>query len=115
MDKQKEIFEEFCKDFFFFDGDNKGCKTISRAKGENIIRLLKKEWDLKYYTPKFKHWVKSKGFQLVSHSALGLKHVLRIPAKTSVSGKLCIFRHLAWQCYILIKAAHSKLYFAEFQ
>ena len=44
------------------------------------------------YTPKFRHWVKSKGFQLISHSALGLKDVLCIPAKTSVSGKLCIFR-----------------------
>ena len=48
MDKQKE---EFCKDFFF-NGDNKGRKTASRAKGENIIRLLKKEGDLKDYTPK---------------------------------------------------------------
>ena len=36
MDKQKQIFEEFCKDTFM-DGDNKGSKTISRAKGENII------------------------------------------------------------------------------
>ena len=97
MDKQKEIFEEFCKDFFFLDGDNTGRKTISRAKGENIIRLLKKEGNLKYYTPMSKHWVKNKGF-LVSHSALGLKDVLCIPAKASASGKLCIFRHLAWQC-----------------
>ena len=45
MDKQKEIEE-----FFYFYGDNKGRKTISRAKGENIIRLLMKEGDLKYYT-----------------------------------------------------------------
>ena len=86
MDKQNQMIEEFCKDTFM-DGDSKGSKTISRAKGENIIRLLKKD-----YTPKFRHWVKSKGFQLISHSALGLKDVLCIPAKTSVSGKLCIFR-----------------------
>ena len=32
----KQKFEEFCKDTFM-DGDNKGSKTISRAKGENII------------------------------------------------------------------------------
>ena len=36
MDKQKQMFEEFCK-VTFMDGDNKGSKTISRAKGENII------------------------------------------------------------------------------
>ena len=96
MDKQK--FEEFCKDTFM-DGDSKGSKTISRAKGENIIKLLKKEGDMNDYTPKFRHWVKSKGFQLISHSALGLMDVLCIPAKTSVSGKLCILGHLAGQCY----------------
>ena len=72
--------------------DIKTRKTISRAKGDNIIRLLKKEGDMNDYTPKFWHCVKSKGFQLISHSALGLKDVLCIPAKTSVSGKLCIFR-----------------------
>ena len=31
----------------------KGSKTISRAKGDNIIRLLKKEGDTNDYTPKF--------------------------------------------------------------
>ena len=72
-------------------------RSPCRAKGENVIRLLKKEGELNDYTPMFKHWVKSKGFQLVSHShsALGLKDVLSIPAKACVSGKLCI---LAWQC-----------------
>ena len=59
MDKHKQIFEEFCKDTFM-DGDSKGSKTTSRARGENIIRLLKREGDLKDYTPKFRHWVKSK-------------------------------------------------------
>ena len=54
MDKQKEMFEEFCKDTFM-DGDSKGSKTISRAKGDNIIRLLKKEGDMNDYTPKFRH------------------------------------------------------------
>ena len=91
MDKQKQMFEKLCKDTFM-DGDSKGSKTISRAKGENIIRLLKKEGDMNDYTPNFSQWVKRKGFQLISHSALGLKDVLCIPAKTSVSGKLCIFR-----------------------
>eukprot|EP00731_Ephydatia_muelleri_P006834 Em0003g1082a len=80
MDKQKQTFEEFCKDTFM-DGDSKGSKTIYRAKGEKIIRLLKKE--MNDYTPKFRHWFKSKGFQLISHSAQGLKDVLCIPAKTS--------------------------------
>ena len=60
------------------DGDSKGSKTISRAKGENIIRLLKKEGDMNDYTPKFRHWVKSKGFQLISHSALGLKTIAEV-------------------------------------
>ena len=72
--KQKDTFEVFCEDTFI-DGDKKGSKTISRAKGENVIRLLKKEGYLNDYT-KFRHLVKSKGFQLVSHSALGLKDVL---------------------------------------
>ena len=67
-------------------------RSPERKERINIIKLLKKEGDMNDYTPKFRHWVKSKGFQLISHSGLGLKDVLCIPAKTSVSGKLCIFR-----------------------
>ncbi len=34
-------------------------KTITKCKGEKIIRLLKKEGDLSAFDPKFRHWVKN--------------------------------------------------------
>ena len=80
---ERQRFEEFCR-VTFIENDSKGSKTITRAKGEKIIKLLNKDGDQEDYSPKFRHWVKTRGFQLVSHSALGLKNVLCIPAKTDV-------------------------------
>ena len=71
MASQRQKFEEFCR-VSFIESDIKGSKTITRAKGEKIINLLNKDGDQEDYSPKFRHWVKTRGFQLVSHSALGL-------------------------------------------
>ena len=43
--KQNEKFEEFCKDTFMMVTTKEGIK-ISRAKGENIISLLKKKGEV---------------------------------------------------------------------
>ncbi len=86
MDNRKEKFEEFCKEAFI---NGKGSKTITKCKGEKIVRLLKKKGDLSAFDPKFRHWVKNKEFQLISHSALGLKDVLCLPAKCKVSSMVC--------------------------
>ena len=43
------------------------------------------------FTPKFQHWVKTRGFQLITHSALGLSNVLWLPAKTKVSHKRIVY------------------------
>ena len=75
MENHKE-FEDFCK-ATFIDGDNKGSKlSPDRAKGEKIIKLLSKNDNAEEFNPKFKHWVKTRGFQLITHSALGLCNVL---------------------------------------
>ena len=84
MDNQKETFEDFCR-MKFIDCDSKESKAITKAKGEKVIRLLKNQGDLTDCTPKFRYWVKSKKFQLISHSALGLKDVLCLLAKAEVS------------------------------
>eukprot|EP00731_Ephydatia_muelleri_P008598 Em0004g936a len=55
MNNQKEVFEEFCK-------DTVTSKEAKRFPKQIIIRQLKKERDVKDYTPKFRNWVKSKGF-----------------------------------------------------
>ena len=85
MENHKEKFEEFCR-LTFIENDSKGgSKAVTRAKGEKIVKLLNKDGDPDDYSPKFRHWVKTRGFQLITHSALGLRNVLCIPAKTNVS------------------------------
>ena len=59
-----ETFEDYCR-MKFIDCDSKGSKAITKAKGEKVIRLLKNQGDLTDCTPKFRHWVKSKKFQLI--------------------------------------------------
>ena len=99
MDEQKQMFEEFCK-VTFMDDDSKGSKSISRAKGENIIRLLKKERDMNDYTPKFRHWVKSKGLHCSYPIQLwDLRMCCVYLQKLVQMGSFVFLRHLAWQCY----------------
>ncbi len=54
-------------------------------KGERIVKVLKNHPASREYSPQFKHWVKQRRFQLVSYTALGLKDVLCLPAKTQVN------------------------------
>ena len=39
MENHKEKFDEYCK-VTFIDRENKGSKTITRAKGEKIMKFL---------------------------------------------------------------------------
>ena len=54
MEDQKKKFDDFCR-ATFIDVENKGSKTITRAKGQKIIALLSKAWDRENFSPKFKH------------------------------------------------------------
>ena len=92
MESHKEKFEEFCR-ATFIDGQSKGSKTITRAKGENIVQLLANNGNADDFNPKFKHWVKTRGFQLITDSALGLSNVLCLPAKTRVSHKMIVIQY----------------------
>ncbi len=78
-DPQKKEFEKFC----FLENDLKGSKTISREKANKVIMYLKKD-PTADYSPKFKHWVKMRKFQLVTYTAFGLHDVLCLPAKSEV-------------------------------
>ncbi len=86
--EQRAIFERFCKERYGGFGDGAlGClksKTVTKAKGEKIVRVLKGEPEADQYSPKFKHWVKQRSYKLVSHAALGLTDVLCLPAKKKV-------------------------------
>ena len=84
MESLQKRFEKFCEEQFK-NSQTSGSKTITKEKGKRIIHLLKKDDESEEYSPKFKHWVKQRGFQLVTYSALGLQDVLCLPAKTEVS------------------------------
>ena len=79
------LFEKFCarKIVRSSGGDpTVRSKTISRSRGEDIIKLLK---DLTFSVDaKFNFWVKRKGFKLLSYPPLGLVDVLCLPARTKV-------------------------------
>lgn len=75
MDNHKEKFDEFCE-ATSIDGENKGSKTVSKVKGDIIVKFLSKETSRAEFSPMFKHWVKTGGFQLVIHSTLGLSNVV---------------------------------------
>ena len=91
MENHKEKFEDFCK-ATFIDGDNKGSKTITRAKGEKIIKLLSKNDDDEEFSPK--------KTRLITHSALGLCNVLCLPAKSKGSHKF----------YFVLNTVRDKLF-----
>lgn len=86
-EEQRELFEKFCKDHYGgFGSSSSTCaksKTVTKAKGESIIKVLKGVHEPSF-SPQFKHWVKQRGFNLMNHQPLGFKNVLCIPAKKSV-------------------------------
>ena len=89
MEEQREIFEKFCVEHYGgFRNSSSSCpksKTVTRAKGESIVKVLKGNHGPSDFTPQFKHWVKQRGFKLISYQSLGLKDVLCLPAKKKVS------------------------------
>ena len=76
LEQQWDIFNKFCKECYGgFDYMSQSCvrsKTITRAKGEMMVRLIKGDPVTLTYCPKFKHWVKQRGFKLITYAALGL-------------------------------------------
>ena len=83
MDSRAE-FTEFCHRRYGSDDDEGECKkskTVTAKKGERIVAVLKGS---EAHDARFKHWVKRRGFKLVSYSALGLYDVLCLPAKKPV-------------------------------
>ena len=74
----RQDFDAFCRETF----DVARSKTISRSKGERIVAHLK---DRSAVVDKhLKFYVKSKEFELLSYSTLGLKDVLCVPAQEKV-------------------------------
>ncbi len=83
MEEQREPFDQFIRETYI-DADPKKSKTVTREKAAKIIDVIKKNRCAKECCPKFKHWVKQRGFSLVNHGALGLKDVLCLPARTNL-------------------------------
>ena len=71
IDYQRQRFEAFCKEHCA----NRNNETISKDKGQKIMRLLKNNLVAVNYSSPFKFWVKKRAFQLTSYSTLGLKDV----------------------------------------
>ena len=97
---EREVFTAFCKSRYgVTDGSGPGgctrSKTITTGKGEMIVNVLKGDPASLHYSSKFRHWVKQRGFKLISHQALGLRDVLCLPAKKKVS--YC-------KCFIAVRA-----------
>ena len=89
MKEQRDVFEKFCQECYGgFGNSSYGCpksKTVTKSKGENIVKVLKGKHGISEFTPQFKYWIKQRGFKLISHPSLGLKDVLCLPAKKKVS------------------------------
>ena len=69
MDNQKELFETYCKERYGGDdqlGTAPKSKTVTMEKGERIRKVLKNHPAAVSFCSKFKHWVKSRKFQLIS-------------------------------------------------
>ncbi len=86
IEDQRRLFDQHCKERFQDREDATGTsKTIWREKGKRIVNVLKSEPAAQHYSPKFKFWVKKRGFELISYSPLGLCDVVCLPAKKNVS------------------------------
>ena len=85
MDDSKGEFQPclFCKVRFMEKCINS--KTVSKEKGEKVIKFLKGDLSSAEFDPIFKNWISRKGFKLVDYPPLSLKDVLCVPAKENVS------------------------------
>ena len=84
IESQRKLFDNYCDQRFGKDGQHSS-KTITKAKGQRIVQMLRGDPATEQYGAKFKFWVKQRGFQLVMYTPLGLKDVLCLPAKKKVS------------------------------
>ena len=82
MEEQRETFNAFIRDKYI-EGNTKKSKTVTKEKLQKITHCLKNDPQCTS-DPKFKHWVKQRGFSLMNYGALGLKDVLCLPAKNKV-------------------------------
>ena len=89
---QRDIFDQFVREVYIV-GDHKKSKTITNEKGKSIIDALSKN-PAENHCPKFKHWIKQRGFSLMNYGALGLKDVLCLPARK----KVCIRYYIPGHC-----------------
>ena len=88
VEDQRLEFTAFCHERYGSEDGEGVCpksKTVTASKGKKIVAVLKGAPESETYCPKFRHWVRRRGFKLVSHSALGLCDVLCLPAKKPVS------------------------------
>ena len=56
-------------------------QDLDKREVEQKVNVLKKDSCFKDYCPKFKHWIKQRGFSLMNYKVLGLQDVLCLPAK----------------------------------
>ena len=88
MDGQRAAFETFIRDKYVDNPELKKSKTLTKEKLNKIVNVLKKDSCIKDYCPKFKHWIKQRGFSLMNYKVLGLQDVLCLPAKKKVGASL---------------------------
>ena len=76
------LFETFCRQTYLGESGVSApkSKTVTKTRAESIVNVLRGESG----DPRFVHWIKKRGFQLVSHPVLGLHDVLCLPAKHKV-------------------------------
>ena len=55
------------------DSDTMKSKNVTKAKLQKITQRLKNDPCTSEFSPKFKHWVKQRGFSLMSYEHLGSK------------------------------------------
>lgn len=85
IDEQREVFETYCTERYVGESGSQTSKTVTREKGQKIVKLLRNEPGTEAFGSKFKFWVKQRGFSLINYSPLGLKDVLCLPSKKQVS------------------------------
>lgn len=78
----REAFEKYIKSNFL-SRKNAGSKTMTRSKGDRVVRFLTARCEDE--DAHFKHWVKTREFRLMDYPALGLRNILCVPAKAKVS------------------------------
>ena len=87
IDCQRQRFQAFCKERCA-NWKDQTSKTISQERGQQIVRLLKKDPVAVNCSSQFKFWVKKRGFELINYPPIGLNDVLCFPSKKKVGSAL---------------------------